>query len=147
MSTKPATIFDHLSHITEKKTPWDKLSEADQKSFSPYLINRWLSMNMDLIEIVDMFQQYTIGELDRKHVYQLYQELLPKRKMYNKYIKAKDSDKYNKELLEFVAKHYQISIREATEYVAMMLGMDKELVIDILRKYGKTDKEIKSLMK
>ena len=147
MSTKPATIFDHLSHITEKKTPWDKLSEADQKSFSPYLINRWLSMNIDLIEIVDMFQQYTIGELDRKHVYQLYQELLPKRKMYNKYIKAKDSDKYNKELLEFVAKHYQISIREATEYVAMMLNMDKELVIDILRKYGKTDKEIKSLMK
>ena len=147
MSTKPATIFDHLSHITEKKTPWDKLSEADQKSFSPYLINRWLSMNMDLIEIVDMFQQYTIGELDRKHVYQLYQELLPKRKMYNKYIKAKDSDKYNKELLEFVAKHYQISIREATEYVAMMLNMDKELVVDILRKYGKTDKEIKSLMK
>lgn len=147
MSTKPATIFDHLSHITEKKTPWDKLSEADQKSFSPYLINRWLSMNMDLIEIVDMFQQYTIGELDRKHVYQLYQELLPKRKMYTKYIKAKDSDKYNKELLEFVAKHYQISIREATEYVAMMLDIDKELVIDILRKYGKTDKEIKSLMK
>jgi len=147
MSTKPATIFDHLSHITEKKTPWDKLSEADQKSFSPYLINRWLSMNMDLIEIVDMFQQYTIGELDRKHVYQLYQELLPKRKMYNKYIKAKDSDKYNKELLEFVAKHYQVSIREATEYVAMLLDIDKELVVDILRKYGKTDKEIKSLMK
>jgi len=147
MSTKPATIFDHLSHITEKKTPWDKLSEADQKSFSPYLINRWLSMNMDLIEIVDMFQQYTIGELDRKHVYQLYQELLPKRKMYNKYIKGKDSDKYNKELLEFVAKHYQVSIREATEYVAMLLDIDKELVIDILRKYGKTDKEIKSLMK
>ena len=147
MSTKPATIFDHLSHITEKKTPWDKLSEADQKSFSPYLINRWLSMNMDLIEIVDMFQQYTIGELDRKHVYQLYQELLPKRKMYNKYIKAKDSDKYNKELLEFIAKHYQISIREATEYVAMMLDIDKESVVDILRKYGKTDKEIKSLMK
>ena len=147
MSTKPATIFDHLSHITEKKTPWDKLSEADQKSFSPYLINRWLSMNMDLIEIVDMFQQYTIGELDRKHVYQLYQELLPKRKMYNKYIKGKDSGKYNKELLEFVAKHYEVSIREATEYVAMLLDIDKELVIDILRKYGKTDKEIKSLMK
>jgi hypothetical protein len=102
---------------------------------------------MDLIEIVDMFQQYTIGELDRKHVYQLYQELLPKRKMYNKYIKGKDSDKYNKELLEFIAKHYQVSIREATEYVAMMLDMDKELVVDILRKYGKTDKEIKSLMK
>jgi len=29
----------------------------------------------------------------------------------------------------------------------MLLDIDKELVIDILRKYGKTDKEIKSLMK
>ena len=69
---KPATIFDHLGNITWKKTPWDTLDEASQKSFSPYLINRWLSMNPDYIEIVDMFQQYTIGPLSKKHVYQLY---------------------------------------------------------------------------
>ena len=65
---KTATIFDHLANITWKKTPWDTLDEASQKSFSPYLINRWLSMNPDYIEIVDMFQQYTIGPLSKKHV-------------------------------------------------------------------------------
>ena len=62
---KPATIFDHLANITWKKTDWNQLDEASQKSFSPYLINRWLSMNPDLIEIVDMFQQYTIGPLSK----------------------------------------------------------------------------------
>ena len=48
---KPATIFDHIANLTHKKVSWDKLSEADQKSFSPYIINRWLSMHMDIIEI------------------------------------------------------------------------------------------------
>ena len=57
IASKPATIFDHLANITWKKKDWNSISELDQKSFSPYLINRWLSMNPDLIEIVDMFQQ------------------------------------------------------------------------------------------
>ncbi len=69
---KAATIFDHLAGITYKKTPWESLSEADRKSFSPYLINRWLSMNEDLIEYVDAFQQYTIGPLSVREVYKLY---------------------------------------------------------------------------
>ena len=68
-ASKPATIFDHIANITWKKRSWSSMSELDQKSFSPYLINRWLSMNPDLIEIVDMFQQYTIGPLNKKHVY------------------------------------------------------------------------------
>ena len=89
MASKPATIFDHLANITWKKKMWSDLSEPDQKSFSPYLINRWLSMNPDLIEIIDMFQQYTIGPLNKKHVYQLYYEILPKQKIFTKYVRAK----------------------------------------------------------
>ena len=85
---KPATIFDHLANITWKKTDWNTLDEASQKTFSPYLINRWLSMNPNYIEIVDMFQQYTIGPLSKKHVYQLYLDFLPKQKSFNKYIKG-----------------------------------------------------------
>ena len=77
---KPKTIFDHLAGITHKKTKWDDLTEADQKSFSPYLINRWLSMAPELIEIVDMFQHYTIGPLTKEHVYKLYYDILPKGK-------------------------------------------------------------------
>ena len=141
---KTATIFDHLGNITWKKTPWDTLDEASQKSFSPYLINRWLSMNPDYIEIVDMFQQYTIGPLSKKHVYQLYFDFLPKQKTFNKYIKGKKADKYNKDLVKFIADHYEVPKFEAEEYIGLL---EKVEIISLLKKYGKSDKEAKSLLK
>ena len=141
---KPATIFDHLANITWKKTPWDTLDEASQKTFSPYLINRWLSMNSNYIEIVDMFQQYTIGPLSKKHVYQLYFDFLPKQKSFNKYIKGKKQDKYNKELVKIIADHYQIAKIEAEEYISLL---EQTEISSLLKKYGKSEKEIKGLLK
>ena len=141
---KTATIFDHLGNITWKKTPWETLDEASQKSISPYLINRWLSMNPDYIEIVDMFQQYTIGPLSKKHVYQLYFDFLPKQKTFNKYIKGKKAGKYNKDLVKFIAGHYEVAKSEAEEYIGLL---DKGEIISMLKKYGKTEKEAKSLLK
>ena len=141
---KPASIFDHLANITNKKTEWSALTEQDRKSFSPYLINRWLSMHPDLIEIVDMFQQYTIGPLSKKHVYQLYFDFLPKQKTFNKYIKGKKANKYNKELVKFMADHFEVSKLEAEEYIGLL---DKEEIISMLKKYGKSEKESKSLLK
>ena len=141
---KPATIFDHLANITWKKTQWDTLDEASQKSFSPYLINRWLSMNPDYIEIVDMFQQYTIGPLSKKNVYQLYFDFLPKQKTFNKYIKGKKADKYNKDLVKFIADHFEVPKIEAEEYIDLL---EKGEIISLLKKYGKSDKEAKSLLK
>ena len=141
---KPATIFDHLANITWKKTPWDTLDEASQKTFSPYLINRWLSMNSNYIEIVDMFQQYTIGPLSKKHVYQLYFDFLPKQKSFNKYIKGKKQDKYNKELVKLIADHYQIAKIEAEEYISLL---EQAEISSLLKKYGKSEKEIKGLLK
>ena len=146
---KPATIFDHLANITWKKTDWNQLDEASQKSFSPYLINRWLSMNPDLIEIVDMFQQYTIGPLSKKHVYQLYLDFLPKAKMFAKYIKGKKMDKYNKDLVNIIGQHYQIPKSEAEEYITIFLSNSDTIdnLVTILKLYGKTEKEIKGLLK
>ena len=143
-TNKPATLFDHLANITWKKKPWSELSETDQKSFSPYLINRWLSMNINYIELVDMFQQYTIGPLNKKHVYQLYFDFLPKQKSFNKYIKGKKQDKYNKELVKLIANHYQVAKIEAEEYISLL---EQTEISSLLKKYGKTDKEIKGLLK
>ena len=143
-TSKPATLFDHLANITWKKKPWSELSETDQKSFSPYLINRWLSMNINYIELVDMFQQYTIGPLSKKHVYQLYFDFLPKQKSFNKYIKGKKQDKYNKELVKLIADHYQVARIEAEEYISLL---EQSEISSLLKKYGKTDKEIKGLLK
>jgi len=146
---KPATIFDHISQLTQRKKSWEKLSETDQKSFSPYIINRWLSMHPDLIEIIDMFQQYTIGPLSKKHVYQLYYEILPNANVRAKYIKGKKQDKYNKDLVNFVRDHYVTSKREAEDMIDVLILTNKGLqsLVDAMKVYGKTEKEIKKLLK
>jgi len=144
---KAKTIFDHLAGITSSKVPWNKLSDLDKKSFSVYLINRWLSMNMDFIEIVNEFQKYTIGQISPAETYKLYYDILPKQKQFNKYIKGKKADKYNPDLVELLSKHFLVSEKEAIEYLDIYSDTSLDPVKEIMKKYGKTDKEIVKLLK
>ena len=143
-SVKAKTLFQHLSGIKEKKARWDSLSQMDKKSFKPFMINRWLSMNMDLLPIVNELQKYTIGTLSPKEVYNLYLDFLPKKKTFDKYIKGKKEGKYNKQLLTYLSNWYSVSQREVMDYLEIL---SKDDVIDILTKYGMTTKEAKKLMK
>lgn len=147
MSDKKATIFDHLSYITDKKVVWDTLSDIDKKAFVPYLVNRWLSMNMDFIEIVNELQKYTIGQLSAAETYKLYFDVLPKQKQYSKYIKGKKADKFNQELVELISKHFLVSEKEAKEYIEIYTEQNIEELKDIIKMYGKTVKEIEKLLK
>lgn len=147
MSDKKATIFDHLSYITDKKVIWDTLSEADKKAFVPYLINRWLSMNMDFVEIVNELQKYTIGQLSAAETYKLYFDILPKQKQFNKYIKGKKADKFNVELVELISNHFLVSKSEAKDYIEMYIDSNIAELKDIIKMYGKSDKEIEKLFK
>ena len=83
-TVKAKTIFQHLSGIKEKKESWESLSEMDKKSFTPFIINRWLSMNMGLLPIVNILQKYTIGLLSARDVYKVYLDFLPKQKTFDK---------------------------------------------------------------
>jgi hypothetical protein len=141
---KAKSIFDHLAGITHKKVKWETLSEIDKKSFSPFIINRWLSMDMDYIQVVNELQKYTIGVLSPKEVYQLYFEVLPKDKKFNKYIKGKSDDKYGDELISYLIKWFKVSSREIYDYLELM---DKSEVVAILKKYGLEDEKIKKLLK
>ena len=147
MSDKAKTIFDHLSGITDRKILWDVLSDTDKKSFSPYMINRWLSMNVDYIELVNELQRFTIGQLSPKETYKLYYDLLPKTKQFNKYIKGKKADKYNPELVELLSKHFLISESEARDYIDLYQESSLNTLKEIIKKYGKTDKEVTKLLK
>lgn len=145
---KDFSIFDHLSNITDKKLPISQYSEKNIKSWSNYMINRWLSMNMDLVELVNEFQKYTIGQLGMKETYQLYSDVLPKKKLFSKYIKGKKQDKYNNKLVELFANHFLCSNDEAFEYLDILTLTGKQNEIEkIIRLYGKTDKEVKALLK
>ena len=58
-------------------------------------------------------------------------------------------DKFNPELVSIVAKHYEISRAEAKQRIEMYhhfrTGIDT--LTDVLTGYGKTQKEIKKLLK
>lgn len=141
---KPATIFNFIDGVTHKKKEWNKWSESDQKKFSPFIVNRWLSMRMEFTEIINTLQRYTIGQLRPSETYRLYHDFLPASKGFAKYIKGKKDDKYTKELIAQVAEHYQVSKAEAIEYIDLM---DLHSCDALISKYGYTDKEKKSILK
>jgi hypothetical protein len=144
---KPASLFDHLSFITDKKVSWDSLTDVDKKSFSPYMVNRFLSMNMDFIELINECQKYTVGQLSTREVYKLYSEILPKQKQYSKYIKGAKSSKYNSELVELMSKHFLVSQDIAMEYLDMYFETSMSSLKDVIKLYGKSDKDITRLLK
>jgi hypothetical protein len=141
---KAKTIFEHLSGIKEKKVSWNSLSDMDKKTFSPFIINRWLSMNLDLLPIVNILQKYTIGLLSARDVYKVYFDFLPKKKTFDKYVKGKGSGKYNKEMLSYLSQWYGVSKREVIDYLDIL---SKDDIVTILMKYGLTEKESKKLLK
>ena len=87
------TIIDWMNQLLVHKKNWNSFSEPDQKTFNSFIINRWLSMDKDFIEIVNVFQKYAIGTLESREVYKWYCDVLPKGKRYNKYIKSKKNKK------------------------------------------------------
>ena len=144
---KAKGLFDHLSGITHLKTPWESLSVMDKKSFETYMVNRFLSMGADNVEIVNIINQYTNGQLTPREVYKFYLDILPKKKSFNKYIKGKKAEKYNQELVELLSKHFLISEKEAMEYLDMSQNISLTPIKEIVKKYGKSDKDVERLFK
>ena len=138
------TIVEWINQILVYKTPWENFDESEQKTFSPFIVNRWLSMDKDFIEIVNFFQKYSIGLLEPKDTYKWYCDVLPKGKRFNRYIKGKKQVKYDNELVDIMYRHYETSKKECVEYIELL---DKSELTNMLELYGKNQKEIKKLLK
>lgn len=134
-------IFDWLKQITYEKQSWDSFTEEDRASFNPYMIHRFLSMNPEYIEFVNLIQN--IPYTEKEKIYKLYLYMIPKKNMFLKYIKS-NRTKTKDELLQHLASHYECSLREAYEYYHMH---HSDTIKDILKKRGVEDKEIKKLLK
>tara|TARA_Y100000004_G_scaffold24636_1_gene24816 strand:- start:1362 stop:1790 length:429 start_codon:yes stop_codon:yes gene_type:complete len=136
------TIINWLNQVLVEKKDWDSFSESEQKTFSPYMINRFLSMDKDFIEIVNYFQKYSIGLLHNKDIYNFYRHLLPKGKRFNRYIKNKNSKKYKDWLVDLLCKHFEISKIDSIEYLSLL---NKENLKQILDLYGIEKKKLKEI--
>ena len=127
------TIIDWMNQLLVHKKPWNEFTEDEQKKFSPFIINRWLSMDKDFIEIVNFFQKYSIGTLESREVYKWYCDMLPKGKRFNKYIKGKKSKKYDKKVIKSLVNYFKCSKLQAEEYINLM---SKKEIKEFLKLYG-----------
>jgi len=145
---RKVNIFDMLRYLTHGKKPWEKLTLEEQK-MGPFMLNKWLSMDADLLPPVNQVERYTSNGMSTEMVYKLYYDLLPNVKFYFRYIKGKTADKYNANLVAIVSTHLQVSKSEAIESMGLIeqLPNYKILLTEFLSMYGKNAKEIKVLLK
>ena len=61
------TLFNWLEEITIKKSPVEKFSEEEWNVFNSYMVHRFLSMNVDYIDIVNYVQK--INPQNKKQIY------------------------------------------------------------------------------
>ena len=134
-------LFSWINELFVGKRDWDSFSDADKKKFSPFMVNRYLSMSDDFLPFVNHFQKYTIEVMPHKSVYQFYCNLLPKKKTYLRYLSGKKT-KVNEKVVPFIQEYFEVSKIQAGEYYQLM---NKDELKSLLTKYGKTEKEIKKM--
>lgn len=142
------TLFDHIKAITSEQNPnyWNTLEDEDKKTWSNFMIHRFLSMNSDWVELLSEIQPLT-QTLDPKSLYLVMIGLLPKGKYYLKYVKGKKDDKYEKWLVELIKQDYQCSTNQAEEYVEILYSTKegREHIKYTCERYGIEKKQITKL--
>ena len=138
---KIKNIFDWLQHITLYKTPASEFTDNDWENFNSYMVHRFISMSPYYVEVADYAQ--SMLPTIKKQIYNFYREMIPKRKVWLQYIKSKTKT-VNKDLIEDIAKYYEVGVTDATSYFEVMT---KEEISIILNEMGKDSKEIKKLLK
>lgn len=142
---KSKSIFDLLNDLTFNKTSWKDQVDSDRKKFQPYMVNRWLSMHPDYLEIVSECQNIT-NNLQSREFYNFYLDLLPKKKFFTKYVSNKsDKEKKYDKLVSFLKDRLQCSEKEMEEHLETLFELPGGISIirDQLKKYGFDDKQIK----
>jgi len=135
------TIFDWLNQITYDKKPWEDFTEDQQESFNSYMVHRFLSMYEGYIDITNVVQKFPLTE--KKLIYNTYRSMIPKKKIFLKYIKSSKKET-PQVVLEHIADHFSISLGEAKEYTYILR---KEGIHGILSQQGIQEKEIDKLLK
>ena len=135
------TIFNWLEEITVKKTPPSNFTQQDWDDWNSYMVHRFLSMNISYIDIVNFVQ--SINPQNKKEIYTIYREMIPKRRIWNKYIKNMNK-KDSKELKKIIADKLLIGNNEAGTYIPLL---GKDGITEILNDLGYNKKEIKQLVK
>ncbi len=134
------TLFDWVNEVKTKKRKWNTFTDVEKKTFSPYMVHRFLSMNQNYVELVNDFQKY--WSLEPREVYKWYCDVLPNKRSFDRYIKAKKVENYPNWVVDILCKHFKESKAHIEDYLQLI---DKFELKTILEMYGTEPKEIKKL--
>ena len=140
---KKKSLFDHVQAVTSQQSPnyWDEISDDDKKTWSNFMVNRFLSMKPDWIELVNEVQRYP---LKPKELYKLYTNVLPKGKQWLKYTKGRNQMTHPNWLINVVANHNEVSQKEAYDMVEMYMLTEGGMLElgELCKKWGVEPKKI-----
>ena len=134
-------IWGWLNEITLYKTPVQEISEKSWEKWNTFMICRYLSMDINYIDIVNYVQK--VNPQSKKEIYTIYREMIPKKKVYLKYVKNENKKNY-KELAEYIADYLECGLGEADEYIPIL---QEHGIRGILWKMGVEEEETEKLIK
>ena len=107
-------IFDHIKNITTNKGAY-----LGDEGWNNWMVNRYLSMDQDYCEVVNIVQKNT-WQMKGEYLYNLYKDIIPKQYKYLKYIKSSKKNEFDAGEVEAVSLYFEISKKEAKEYILML---------------------------
>ena len=142
-SIKRKSLFDHINQITSVQNSdyWEQISEEDKKTWSNYMVNRFLSMKLEWVELVNELQKYN---LEPKELYKLYTNVLPKGKQWLKYTKGRNNMDYPEWLINIVRNNDESSRKEAIQAIDMLMLTEGGMMElgEVARKWGIEERKI-----
>jgi len=134
-------IWDWLKQINNIKADPNSFSDKDWELWNSYMVHRFISMNRDFLPIVNEVQ--TIPPQNKKEIYTIYREFIPKNNKWNKYIKSSVKQP-NSDLIIKLSDILECSKSEAKTYLNIL---ESDELIHILNRVGIDNKELKKLLK
>ena len=128
---KSTQLFDFLNDIT-----WDKkniLTDENNHAYSQFMVCRFLAMFEPYLPLVDGYLNKFQGVMDNAEFHKLCLALVPKKKVYLKYVKGTPHITQCKEQVETISEYFKVSHQEAYEYYEIA---GEELVKNINEMYG-----------
>lgn len=130
------TIFDVVNQLRKRELNWSEIPDNVKKDIDPWMLNKALSMNPDIIEIIDYVQCRFTGTPEQWIA--VYSDIIPKqpKPKYNPWVKKKTNVKIDEQAVELFKSYYQVSGREVRQWIDTGL-ITKDDITEIKTMYGR----------
>jgi hypothetical protein len=122
---KKNPLFETLNYICNKQYTWEELPEDNKKTYSQFMINRFLSSYEYLLPI--LCELTSVKYTDEQHYRVLY-AFVKRTKHYFNYDAYKIENKIDPDLLLAIKKEYKIGNREAKRYNEVLTEPQRDYI-------------------